>query len=97
MTQIRRTFENDGLTWLPEVAKSACNPTIVEKYPTRFVGEDTDPRSMKIVDWVDFEFPHVCTLRHGKIRDFVEMRVLLESKTSFVRKTTKVPKDFVNV
>lgn len=92
-----RTFENDSLIWLPDVAKSARNPTSVEKYPTRFVGEDADPRITKIVDWVDYGYVLVFSPRSAKIREFVEMRVLLESTTPFVRETTKVPKDFMNI
>jgi hypothetical protein len=52
---------------------------------------------LKIVDWVEFEVIHVCFARGGKIRKFVETRVLLESKTTFVLETSKVPKDFVYV
>jgi hypothetical protein len=34
---------------------------------------------LEIVDWVGFEFVHVCSAKYGKIREFVEVRVLLES------------------
>lgn len=112
-----RTFENDSLIWPPDVAKSAGVwrvPTSIEKYPTRFVGENTDPRMLlmlmivnwvdfgvvpKFVNWADCEVVHVCSARCGKIRNFVEMRVLLESKTTSVLRleTSKVPKNLVNV
>ena len=74
-----RTFENNSLPWRPDVTKSSRIPTRVEKYTTRLVGENTDLRMLEIVDWVDFEFVHVCSPTYGKIRGFVEVRVLLES------------------
>jgi hypothetical protein len=101
-----RTFENDSLIWPPDVAKSACVRNGIEKYPTRFVGENTDPRRLmlmivnwvpKFVNWVDCEVVHVCSARCGKIRNVVKMRVLLESKTTSVLETSKVPKNFVLV
>ena len=48
---------------------------------------------LKIVDWVGFEIADVGHRRCGNIREFVEMRVLLESNTSRVLESAKVPKD----
>ena len=92
-----RTFENNSLPWRPGVTESSCILTRVEKYTTRLVGENTDLRTLEIVDWVGFEIVHVCSPKYGKIREFVEVRVLLESQTSLVVETAKVPKNFVYV
>jgi hypothetical protein len=49
---------------------------------------------LEIVDWIGFEIADVGLRRCGKIREFVEMRVLLESKASRVLESAKVPKNF---
>lgn len=76
-----RTFENDGIVWYPDVAKSPRRtrfPISFKKHPARLIGEDTDLRMLKVLDRVRSKFGHVCLLRCGEIRVFVEMRVLLE-------------------
>jgi hypothetical protein len=64
-----------------------------EKYPARLIGDNPDPLVLKILDRVDLEFPIVLPWRHGNIREFVEMRVLLESDTRITLKAAKIPKN----
>jgi hypothetical protein len=79
-----RTFENNDIVWHPYVAKS---PRLIllgfKKNPARLINENTDLRMPKVVDWVGSKFAHVLLPRCGEIREFVKMRVLLKSKTSF--------------
>ena len=93
----RRTFENDGILWYPDVSKSPRRTRFLisfEKYPARLIGENTDLRMPEILDRVGSKLPHVCLLRCGEIRVFVEMRILLESKTLFTLEAAEVPKNF---
>ena len=90
-----RTFEDHGVIWYPDVAKSPRVLVSFKKYPTRLIGENANLRILKTVNWVGFEVAHVGFPRCGEIRVFVEMRVLFEGETSFVLEATEVPKNFL--
>ena len=90
-----RTFEDHGVFWYPDVAKSPRVLVSFKKYSTRLISENADLRILKTVNWVGFEVAHVGFPRCGEIRVFVEMRVLLESETSFVLEAAEVPKNFL--
>jgi hypothetical protein len=92
-----RTFENDGILWYPDVTKGPRALISFEKYPARLVSKNTDLLMLKVVDWIGFEFAHICLPRCGEIRRFVEVRVFLESKTSVVPKAAEVPKNFLYI
>src|SRR6266851_5167087 len=91
----RRTLENDSLIWSPDVAKSPCTPICLKKYTARLIGENTNPLILKVVDWVGSEVAHIGLRRCGEIRGFVEVRVLVESKTSVILEAAEVPKNFL--
>jgi hypothetical protein len=89
-----RTFENNSIVWHPDVAKCPHFPIIFKKHHTRPIYENTDLRMRKTIDWADFKVARIVPWQWGKIRGFVEMRVLLESKTFLVLESAKVPKNF---
>lgn len=60
-----------------------------DEYPAWLIDDNTDLRVLKIIDRVEPE----STIVLRKIREFVEMRVLLESETPFILKAGKVPKN----
>jgi len=67
-----------------------------EKDPARLIGDNPDLLVLKIlrVDRVDLEFSMIFLWHYGKIREFVEMRVLLESEMPFILKAAEIPKNF---
>jgi len=90
-------FEDDGIfVWhMPDVSKSSRMLRSFEKYPARLIGDNPDPlRVLEILDRVYLEFTIVSLWRYGNIREFVEMRVLLQSETLFTLKATEIPKNF---
>lgn len=76
--------------YTPEVSKSPRTLRSFDKYPARLIDDNTDLRVLKIIDRVEPEF----TIVLRRIREFVEMRVLLESETPFILKAGKIPKNF---
>ena len=90
-----RTFEDHGIIWYPDVAKSPRILIGFKKHSTRPISENTDLRTPKTVNWMDFEVAYVGCSRCREICVFVEMWVLFESETSFVLEAAEVPKNFL--
>ena len=90
-----RTFEDHGVIWYPDVSKSPRTLIGFEKHSTRPIGENTDLRVLKTVNWVGFEVAFVGFSRCREIRVFVEMRILLESESPFILEAAEVPKNFL--
>jgi hypothetical protein len=94
----RRTFEDDGIIvwYMPNVTKSPRKMRSFEKYPARLIGDNPKLRVLllKILDRVDLKFTMVLLRLLGNIREFVEMRVLLESETLFALQAAEIPKNF---
>jgi hypothetical protein len=81
---------------MPDVAKSPRTLRSFEKYPAGLIGDNPDPRVavVKILDRVDLEFTIVSVWLYGNVREFVEMRVLLESETLMTLEAAEIPKNF---
>ena len=62
-----RTFENHGVIWYPDVAKSPRILISFKKHSTRPIGENTDLRIPKTVNWMGFEVAYVGFSRCGEI------------------------------
>jgi len=92
-------FEDNGILRNPGVAKSSFLLSGFKKYATRcgrVISKNTDLRVLEIlVDRLGFEFTDICLPRRWKIRDFVEVRVLFQSKTPLVLEAAEVPKNFL--
>ena len=54
-----RTFEDHGVIWYPDFVKSPRILISFKKYSTRPVGENTDLRILKTVNWVGFEVAYI--------------------------------------
>ena len=54
-----RTFEDHGVIWFPDFAKSSRILISFKKHSTRPVGENTDLRILKTVNWVGFEVAYI--------------------------------------
>ena len=93
------TFEDNGIFWDPDVAKSPHFPRSFKKHPAckaRIIDEDADrlmSNSLESPDRFLSEFTPVCL---GRYRErFVEVGVLLENQSLFfVPKTAELPKNF---
>ena len=71
---------------MPDVSKSPRTMRSFEKYPARLIDDNADLRVMillEILDRVHLEFTMVFLGCSWNIREFVEMRLLLESMTLF--------------
>jgi hypothetical protein len=90
----RRTFENDGFLWAPDVAKCPRTLSRFEIYHALPIGENKDlvlGRIKEILDWVPVKIIPVFSREV-----LIEVRVLLEHETSLFRVpvAAEIPKNF---